>query len=169
MSALCLCVRVKSIGIWYRILDAIGKLSVITNALLIAFTTSFVPRLVYYIEHQNLDNYLNSTLSHFKVPDKDLLLKKINSSTCVYVDYRKAPGTDDEYGRTEHYWHLMVYRLAFVVVFENVIVLLTSLMRVLIPDVPKDLRQQKRWHSYLTNELIMRHELRVAKRVNSRV
>lgn len=38
--------RVRDIGVWYRILDSIGKLSVITNAFIIAFTTDFIPRLV---------------------------------------------------------------------------------------------------------------------------
>lgn len=57
--------RVKNIGIWYRILDSIGKLSVITNALIIAFTTEFVPRLFYYMENGSLHKYTNSTLSFF--------------------------------------------------------------------------------------------------------
>lgn len=39
--------RVRDIGVWYRILDSIGKLSVITNGLIIAFTSEFIPRLVY--------------------------------------------------------------------------------------------------------------------------
>jgi anoctamin-1 len=89
-----------------------------------------------------------------------------------YADYREPPwaqSPDEVYSRTTYYWRLMVARLAFVVVFENVIVMLTSLMRVLIPDVPKKLRQQKRQHSYLTNELIMRHEFRDIKRLSSRL
>jgi hypothetical protein len=73
--------RVKSIGIWYRILDAVGKLSVITNAMIIAFTTSFVPRLLFYMENGSLDNYLNSTLSFYEVKKEDSLF--INSTYCV--------------------------------------------------------------------------------------
>jgi anoctamin-1 len=41
--------RVRDIGVWYRILDSIGKLSVITNAFIIAFTTDFIPRLVWFL------------------------------------------------------------------------------------------------------------------------
>lgn len=33
--------------------------------MIIAFTTEFVPRIFYYFEHGNLDNYINSTLSFF--------------------------------------------------------------------------------------------------------
>lgn len=57
--------RVKNIGIWYRILDTICKLSVITNAMIIAFTTEFIPRLYFYYEHGSLNGYFNSTLSFF--------------------------------------------------------------------------------------------------------
>ncbi len=83
-----------------------------------------------------------------------------------YADYREPPwaiSPDEAYSLTSYYWRLMVARLAFVVIFENVIVVLTSSMRLLIPDVPKKLRQQMRQHSYLTNELIMRHEFRDSK------
>ena len=68
--------RVKNIGIWYRILDTICKLSVITNAMIIAFTTEFVPRFFYYFEHGNLNGYVNSTLSFFdaKVVNEHLKL-----------------------------------------------------------------------------------------------
>lgn len=82
--------RVRDIGIWYRILDAIGKLSVITNVkafsasfqhctnasrfqgFIIAFTSEFIPRLVYMIvvsENHTLDGYLNSSLSYFNTSD----------------------------------------------------------------------------------------------------
>ncbi|CAG2169746.1 unnamed protein product [Oppiella nova] len=154
--------RVKSIGIWYRILDAMGKLSVITNAMIIAFTTSFVPRILHYIEYGSLNKYLDSTLFKRLVNDSD-----INTTFCVYTSnsYGQPPVPSIESAEEDQYfWHLMVARLAFVVLFENVIVLCTSLMRVLIPDVPKELRQQKRQHSYLTNELIMRQEFTISKK-----
>jgi anoctamin-1 len=67
--------RVKNIGIWYRILDTIGKLSVITNAMIIAFTTEFVPRSFYYFEHGSLHNYTNSTLSFFDAKQANSHLK----------------------------------------------------------------------------------------------
>lgn len=61
--------RVKNIGIWYRILDSIGKLSVLTNAVIIAFTSDFIPRLLYYSKNGSMTGYLNSTLSAFNVTD----------------------------------------------------------------------------------------------------
>ncbi|KAJ8968708.1 hypothetical protein NQ314_002163 [Rhamnusium bicolor] len=46
--------RVKDIGVWYRILDSIGKLSVVTNGFIIAFTSEFIPKLVYVNDMEDL-------------------------------------------------------------------------------------------------------------------
>lgn len=83
--------RVKNIGIWYRILDAIGKLCVFTNAVIIAFTTDFIPRSVYYFTNGNLDHYLNVSISYYNLTklneDLKLDLKGLelenNTQTCV--------------------------------------------------------------------------------------
>ena len=40
-------IRVKDIGPWYAILSFVIKIAVLTNALVIAFTTTFVDKLVY--------------------------------------------------------------------------------------------------------------------------
>jgi len=62
--------RVKNIGIWYRILDAIGKFSVVTNAFVIAFTSDFIPRMYYYTTHNyTMADYLNYTLSLYETED----------------------------------------------------------------------------------------------------
>lgn len=47
----------------------------------------------------------------------------------------------------------------FVVAFQNSVAALNSLLKVIIPDEPRQLRLQKRQHMYLTNELIIRNEL----------
>jgi hypothetical protein len=39
--------RAEDIGAWYGILDVVSKLAVVTNACLIAFTSDFIPQLVY--------------------------------------------------------------------------------------------------------------------------
>lgn len=93
--------RVRDIGVWYRILDSIGKLSVITNVgnktsvpflihsrilnvtfitnkslfvqgCIIAFTSNFIPRLVYTYavsEDHTLNGFLNHSLAYFDVRD----------------------------------------------------------------------------------------------------
>jgi hypothetical protein len=62
--------KAKDTGIWLSILSAISKLGVISNGLIIAFTSDFIPRLVYrlldYSENKQistLHGYVNFTLS----------------------------------------------------------------------------------------------------------
>ncbi|OTF74678.1 anoctamin-1-like protein [Euroglyphus maynei] len=165
--------RVKNIGIWYRILDTICKLSVITNAMIIAFTTEFVPRLIYYFEHGALTGYVNSTLSFFeaKVVNEHLKLGYDESKLtyCLYPDYREPPWAEgnSRYKFTSFYYKLLAFRLLFVVIFENIIAAVTSMMRWLIPDIPQQLRQQMRQHAYLTNELILQQEYQRAKEISN--
>ncbi|XP_076341960.1 anoctamin-4-like isoform X3 [Tachypleus tridentatus] len=64
--------RVKNIGIWYRILNSVGKISVITNALIIAFTSSFIEETFYKVfisPDGSLNGFLNFTLSDFNISD----------------------------------------------------------------------------------------------------
>ena len=58
--------RVDDIGAWYHILKGLIRVSVITNALLIAFTSDFIDREVY--KHKNngdMAGYVDWSLSNF--------------------------------------------------------------------------------------------------------
>lgn len=142
--------RVRDIGVWYRILDCIGKISVITNVrkqfndliylfdvgplshkfiifqgFIIAFTSEFIPRLVYRTSispNGSLDGYLNHTLAYFNTKDfpSDKLPRLDNGTvhTCRYPDYREPPWSSNPYERTTFYWYVLAARLAFVVIFE---------------------------------------------------
>ncbi|XP_021356016.1 anoctamin-4-like [Mizuhopecten yessoensis] len=74
-----------------------------------------------------------------------------NVTYCRYRDYRQPPtnyvgdagvGTGEEYTFTLVYWHILAARLAFIVVFENLIVFATWLMMYLIPDMPGSVKLQ---------------------------
>lgn len=145
--------RVRSIGVWYRILDSIGKLSVITNVMkfcelniprnlvffllqgfIIAFTSDFIPRLIYSItsttkNHPN--SYLNFTLSVFDVADfKNGTAPPNNNIThCYYQDFRQPAGFPNEYEETRMYWIVMAARFIFVVLFENIVVIVMIFVR----------------------------------------
>ncbi|XP_076338167.1 anoctamin 1 isoform X2 [Tachypleus tridentatus] len=163
--------RVKSIGIWYRILDSIGKLSVITNGVIIAFTSSFIDQLFYVIivsPDGSLDGYLNFTLSEFSANDFSPNVNISNNDNmtsliCSYQSYREPPTSSNKYELRSLYWHLIAARLGFVVVFETTIVIITTFIRWLIPDVPKSLKLRIRHENYITNEMIIEQELRRAK------
>uniref|UniRef100_A0A336LP51 Anoctamin n=1 Tax=Culicoides sonorensis TaxID=179676 RepID=A0A336LP51_CULSO len=155
--------RVKDIGIWYRILDSIGKLSVITNGFIIAFTSDFIPRLIYRIlesPDNSLNGYLNFTLASFNVRDLETQ-SRLNSTEysnvkmCRYHDFREP---EFPYVRTSMYWIILASRLAFVVLFENIVAVVMILVRWCIPDMPQDLRDQIRREAYITNEIIIKQE-----------
>uniref|UniRef100_A0A3B4F4X8 Anoctamin n=1 Tax=Pundamilia nyererei TaxID=303518 RepID=A0A3B4F4X8_9CICH len=66
--------KAKDIGIWYNLLRGLSKVAVIVNAFVIAFTSDFIPRLVYqymYSPDGTLHGFVNHTLSYFNVTDFD--------------------------------------------------------------------------------------------------
>lgn len=68
--------RAQDIGAWYRIMEGIANLSVLVNAFVLAFTSEFIPRLVYrnsYSPDGTLAGYVNNSLSSFNVSDWDTL------------------------------------------------------------------------------------------------
>lgn len=166
--------RVRNIGIWYRILDCISKLSVITNGFIIAFTSDFIPRLVYvvyYSKHGNLTGYVDWTLSKFDVLEfkndtQPLKTTFVNVTECRYQDFRYPPNHPNEYARTAEFWNVMAARLIFVVIFENTVAVVMLLVRWLIPDVSAELRDQIRREAYITNEIIIKKEAEIASARN---
>lgn len=169
--------RVRNIGIWYRILDCISKLSVITNGFIIAFTSDFVPRLVYvlfYSPTKTLDGYVEFTLasfntSEFKAETAPAIyhINGVNVTECRYQDFRYGPGEANSYARTAVFWNVMAARLIFVVIFENAVAVVMILVRWLIPDVSGELRDQIRREAYITNEIIIKQEALRASRAAS--
>lgn len=147
--------RVTDIGVWYRILDSIGKLSIITNGFIIAFTSEFIPRLVYQFTTGSLNQYVNHTLTDFNITVlQHLPNSKYNETMCSYPGYWYYKDGDD-YEHSNWYWHVMGARLAFVVVFENVVALVMIIVRWAIPDMSGELRDRIRREAYVINSFIM--------------
>jgi anoctamin-1 len=103
--------RVKNIGVWYRILDSISKLSVITNGFIIAFTSDFIPRLIYTMKYGSNNQdipYLNFTLSSFNITQFERAYVHKSAyedvSVCYYQDFRHPHSSPDEYEPTTMYW-----------------------------------------------------------------
>ncbi|EDW38547.1 GL11957 [Drosophila persimilis] len=162
--------RVRDIGVWYRILDCIGKLSVITNGFIIAFTSDMIPRLVYrnYVSKDGtLNGYLDFTLSEFKVSDSPTLNSLAgdlsNITSCKYTDFRLPPSSPDKYNLSSMFYIILACRLGFVVVFENFVALVMILVRWCIPDMSVELRDQIRREVYVTNEIIIEQEAHRAR------
>lgn len=161
--------RIPDIGIWYQILYAISRLAIVSNAFIIALTSDFIPRLVYvyyYSESGDLQGYTNFTLSYFRTSDferdKEPHFNQ-DVDLCRYRDFRNPPWEPKAYEYSEAHWHVLAARFAFVVVFENFIVVLTSLIAWMIPDVPAKVKNQIRREAYISNEIVIQTESRKAR------
>ncbi|XP_068622387.1 anoctamin-4-like isoform X2 [Battus philenor] len=156
--------RVEDIGAWYGILRGITYAAVVSNAFVIAYTSDFIPRMVYkyvYSPDYTLTGYIDHSLSLFNTSDyrEDWGAdeNEVDPATCAYRGYRNPPQHTEPYGLSPHYWHVFAARLAFVVVFEHVVFGLTGLMQLFIPDVPTELRTQMQREALLAKEAKYEH------------
>ncbi|KAF3859417.1 hypothetical protein F7725_021816 [Dissostichus mawsoni] len=143
-------VRAKDIGIWYNILSGMGKFSVIINAFVISFTSDFIPRLVYqymFSETGTMHGFIDHTLSYFNVSNfkhgtAPLNIEQADITVCRYKDYREPPWSPDAYTFSKQYWCVLAARLAFVILFQNLVMFLSLVVAWGIPDVPKTIVEQ---------------------------
>ncbi|KAI7792121.1 putative anoctamin-2 [Triplophysa rosa] len=160
-------IRAKDIGIWYNILSGLGKFSVIINAFVIAFTSDFIPRLVYqymYSETGTMHGFINHTLSYFNVsnfkagtvPSVSGLNKDI--TLCRYKDYREPPWSSEPYQFSKQYWSVLAARLGFVILFQNLVITMSMLVAWVIPDVPKNISEQLKKEKTLLVDVFLNEE-----------
>ena len=137
--------------------------------MIIAFTSEFIPKLVYklgYSPDGSLNGYTNFTLAHFNPQDFDYTQSyqiTEHPQFCRYFDYREHPDSANPYKLTDVYWHVLAARLAFVVIFQNVVALAVMTIKWIIPSISRDMRDKMRREAYVTNEIIIRTELLKAK------
>lgn len=158
--------RAQDIGIWFGILRGISAIAVISNAAIIAFTSEFIPKLVYmygYSPDQTLSGYTNFSLSEFKVqyfapqsvPDDPKIEIFGNITQCRYRGYfADDPSSPGEYKYTMAFWHILAAKLAFVVIFENLVVFCTWLVMYLVPDMPYKVKLQMLRENFLAKEAL---------------
>ncbi|XP_053674951.1 anoctamin-5 [Anopheles nili] len=161
--------RVEDIGAWYGILKIITYTAVVSNAFVIAYTSDFIPRMVYkyvYSPQFTLHGYIEHSLSTFNTSDyKEEWGTKTESDpdTCQYRGYRNGPEADEQYGLSPHYWHVFAARLAFVVIFEHIVFVLTGIMQFIIPDIPIEVKTQIQREQLLAKEAKYQHGLKKSR------
>ncbi|XP_022604974.1 anoctamin-1-like [Seriola dumerili] len=157
-------VRAKDIGIWYNILSGMGKFSVIINAFVISFTSDFIPRLVYqymYSQTGTMHGFIDHTLSYFNVSNFKPGTAPQSSGdipVCRYKDYREPPWSQDAYQFSKQYWCVLAARLAFVILFQNLVMFLSLVVAWVIPDVPKTIMEQLKREKKLLVDVFLREE-----------
>ncbi|XP_052646512.1 anoctamin-2 isoform X2 [Harpia harpyja] len=169
-------VRAKDIGIWYNILSGIGKLSVIINAFVIAVTSDFIPRLMYqyaYSQNGTMHGFINHTLSYFNVshlkagtqPENSLFAQDV--LFCRFKDYREPPWSQNQYEFSKQYWAVLSARLAFVILFQNLVMFLSVLVDWMIPDIPKDISEQIKKEKSVLVDFFLKEEHEKLKLIES--
>uniref|UniRef100_A0AAQ5YQ00 Anoctamin n=1 Tax=Amphiprion ocellaris TaxID=80972 RepID=A0AAQ5YQ00_AMPOC len=171
--------RAKDIGIWYNILKGVAKVAVIINAFVISFTSDFIPRMVYqytYSPDGSMHGFVNHTLSYFNVSHfqegketLDPLHLGYPVEICRYKDYREPPWSATPYEISKEFWTVLAVRLAFVIVFQNIVMLMSDIVDWLIPDIPKDISLQIHKEKILLVDHFMKEEQRKIHILESRV
>ncbi|GAB1605119.1 anoctamin-4-like isoform X2 [Argonauta hians] len=160
-----------NIGIWYSVLYGISRIAVLSNAFIISITSDFIPQLVYkigYSRDNTLHGYVEYSLSYFNTSDfeqnhRPLMMINETVAMCRYRDYRAPPWSENKYEYSELFWHIFAARMVFVVVFENFVVVLTSIIAWLIPDVSSKTKELIRQEAFITQKIIMNEELKRAR------
>uniref|UniRef100_A0A8D2NN24 Anoctamin n=1 Tax=Zosterops lateralis melanops TaxID=1220523 RepID=A0A8D2NN24_ZOSLA len=171
--------KAQDIGAWQPILQGIAILAVVTNAMIIAFTSDMIPRLVYYWSFSvppygshsshTMKGYINSTLSVFNISDFKNVSKPLspwfgNQMTCRYRDLRYPPGHQHQYEHNIYYWHVIAAKLAFIIVMEHVIYFVKFIISYAIPDVSQKTKSKVKREKYLTQKLLHENDLKGVKK-----
>ncbi|GAB6023958.1 hypothetical protein CHUAL_008688 [Chamberlinius hualienensis] len=153
--------RAQDIGVWLGILKSLSILSVITNAFVLAYTSDFIPRMVYlyyYSGDGSYKDYISRSLSSYNISDS-AIVQSMKHDVCWYVDHKNPPESVDKYLQTLEYWHIFAARLAFVVVYEHIVFTITGIVTYLIPDVPSDVKAKLEKEKLLAREALYEAEL----------
>ncbi|XP_023344103.1 anoctamin-7 [Eurytemora carolleeae] len=140
--------RAENIGIWFKILEMLAQMAVISNAFLIAFTSDFIQKLVYkyeYGERGTMKDYVMFTLS--KSPKKNWIDQ--GQEECYYRGFR-----DDAGNFTPVHWKILALKFAFVIIFEHVVFGVCKLIDILVPDIPASLDIKMKRERFLAKEAL---------------
>ncbi|XP_072320974.1 anoctamin-9 [Eucyclogobius newberryi] len=150
--------KTNDIGVWTRVLEAIGVLAVIANGLVIGITSDFIPRLVYRYRYgpcatgtatvNCMSGYINDTLSTAYMSHKgvetdflpsQMMMSGVNMTQCSYRDYRNS----EDYSLTPQFWLVQAVRFAFVILFEHVLVVCKFIAAWFVPDNPTQVKNSR--------------------------
>ncbi|KAI3380610.1 hypothetical protein SNEBB_011198 [Seison nebaliae] len=142
----------RNIGIWVKIISAMAKIAVITNAVIIAWTTDFIPRLVYKFAFEGnndvyqYNSYMNFTLSYYPIETLNITTN-FTGEYCRFRGFHEPRTGMGNFECSNVYWYILMARLAFVLVFEHISFLCAHVVDFIIPDenayTTNNVRKQK--------------------------
>eukprot|EP00055_Hartaetosiga_balthica_P010211 m.42879 g.42879 ORF g.42879 m.42879 type:complete len:915 (+) comp7082_c0_seq1:71-2815(+) len=132
--------RANDIGIWDEVMEFLSYFSVLTNGLVISFSSNFIPREVWRVAHNGmLVGYINAI--HPLSPVMDM---NSNFYGCHYFGLQESDGS-----RGQFYYEVLAARLGFLIIFEHFIFMSKYLIQAAIPDVPKSITLAIKREKYL--------------------
>nr|XP_046223608.1 anoctamin-7 [Oncorhynchus gorbuscha] len=118
-----------------------GSVVLRTQAFLIAFTSRFLPRLLYQEKFDNnLNGYVNFTLAY--APPS-----YTRHPMCRYKAFR-----DNNGNYTLVYWELLAVRLGFIIAFEHVVFFFLQAIDWMVPNVSESLELKMKRERYLVKQ-----------------
>ncbi|CAF1466810.1 unnamed protein product, partial [Adineta steineri] len=159
--------KAADIGIWSDIFSGVSYLAVLTNAIVIAWTSEFIPKMAYRILQStgsSLSGYVDWTLTSISIADYNSTGRMPPDvpgglTYCRYRDFRSSAAP---YTESSIYWNVLAARLAFIIVFEHAVFFIIYILNWLVPDVPKTIQnkidheryidQRERWTHETTDE-----------------
>ncbi|XP_017018154.1 anoctamin-6 isoform X1 [Drosophila kikkawai] len=157
--------RAHDIGVWHNIMTVVTRIAVASSAMIIAFSSNLIPKIVYAASmgDPELNNYLNFTLAVFNTKDFQVepLLggsQYVNETVCRYTEFRNPPWHPQPYKRPMIYWKILTGRLAFIVIYQNIITMLQGILRWAVPDVSGRLLKRIKRENFLLREHIIEYE-----------
>ncbi|XP_040266577.1 anoctamin-6 isoform X1 [Bufo bufo] len=172
--------KAQDIGAWQPIMQGVAILAVVTNAMIIAFTSDMIPRLVYYWSFSippygthssnTMQGYINNTLSVFSISDFKTESRPVpppwfgTETTCRYRDFRYPPGHGHQYEHSIFYWHVIAAKLSFLIVMEHIVYFVKFIISYVIPDVPNETKEKIKREKYLIQKLLHERHLKLVKK-----
>lgn len=126
--------KCKNIGIWSDILSTVGKIAVVCNAGIIAFSSDFLPMMLYAFENREKNNLIGQPLHGYVNFSLAYASEEMTgrNGTCRYWAYRDKDGNLSFF-----YWRLFTVKLLFVIFFEHFVFGIVKCIDIFIPDIPE--------------------------------
>lgn len=148
----------------FQFLHSLSTISTLLN-FLVAFSSNFIPRLVHdYSEDLKSLDYLEYIFAYFDIKDFEGGWKPPNSTRfvdveiCRYPEFRTRFDDTPKYKRPYYYWKILAARLAFIIVFQNIVAWLQQFIDWAVPDKPNKLDSLIKREAYLVSNKIIREE-----------
>ncbi|XP_075248399.1 anoctamin-4-like isoform X2 [Convolutriloba macropyga] len=164
----------QDIGSWYAILEAVGILSVLFNAFIIAITSSYIDKYLYSAQEDNLEGTFwdfvytttNATENFAGYDCDDAMLETLGwtpddckPEVCYYKGYRYPESAGENAGQyTEQYWKALAARFIFVCVFEHLVFFIKAMVAYIVPDMPSDIKVQQLREQHVTRTYLYKEQ-----------